>query len=315
MNRLTPNLIVTMALFVCLSAVAHTETQAATCPEISSHNLVYADEVLAAFGDGIFGTPLQNTGATLEPAVQMAMRKLGAGNPLWSPMHPKWNEIALKVREDIASLFRAAASAMNDDFSPVARCAYARTMSPDDLKALAGYFKSAAGKRDLQFSSELRKTIAAAMFNAMSVPRSSPSPNNSADAVPTASLIQARLDLIQSSVDIGGFQSTGEAIKRKGGDVSGYAVMGYVYADIARRSGEPMDELSSKYVGDLENFRMFTRSSLVQRHGEGMMAITNLPAFKSAQSLYISVLSRGGTKSEIEWKRIYQERVADVSSN
>lgn len=118
--------------------------------------------------------------------------------------------------------------------------------------------------------------------------------------------------MIQSSLAVGTFQSMGNAIKRSGGETSAYALMGYIYADMVKQSGEPFDELGSRYSSDMKSFRSFVQSEPMQKHGEGMVAIANLPAFTAAQAEFIRVLSLEGAKSELEWKRIFQESVAPV---
>ncbi len=315
MKHLLIQLLLSMVAAVGTSTVTYAEGHSAACTGIAPVHLAYADSVFSAFGEGAPASLIQNSETTIEAMVPSALLGLGVGNASWNPMHPKWNELALVVRKDLTRIFREATAALNTTITLAAvRCSYAKVVSADDLKALVEYFKSDTGKRYLAFGYDLQKVVAVAMSNAALARHGSPPTSSKTHSTPTPALVQARLDVIQSSLVVGTFQSMGNAIKRNGGETSVYALMGYIYADMVQQSGEPFDELGSKYSSDLKSFRSFVQSEPMQMHGEGMVAIAALPAYAAAQAEYIGILLREGTKSELEWKRIFQENVAAVSN-
>lgn len=303
MNTLKHSLAQSALIGALLLLSGSPHAQQVGCPNISESSIAEAERILT-----VLGYDQSQSTAQLEPAVQTSVKKLGAKDAIWSSSHPRWREIEDVVRSDTSRDFRTASEAFTIRLGSTGPCTYAQVFGSDGLNSFSRYLSSPQGQRHLQFGVELSELLYVITYRAIF------SPASRTTEKPATPIIQKRLDLIQSSLSIGLKQSIGEAIKRKGGDASGYGVLGFIYGDIVSLHGETLDALHSKYAGDLDAFREFNRSSLMAKNGEAWAVMSNLPEFKAAQAQYIKILTENTTKSEIDWKRRFDEIAASNPS-
>lgn len=296
MNTLKHSLAQSALVGALLLLSGSPHAQQVGCPNISESSIAEAERILT-----VLGYDQSQSATQLESVVQASVKQLGAKDALWSSSHPKWREIEDVVRSDVFRDFRTASEAFRKRLGSTGPCTYAQVFGSDGLNSFSRYLSSAQGKRHLQFGVELSELLFAITYRAIL------SPASRTTEKPAAPIIQKRLDLIQSSLSVGLTQSIGEAIKRKGGDASGYGILGFIYGDIVSQHGEMLDALNSKYAGDLDAFREFNRSSLMAKNGEAWAIMFNLPEFKAAQAQYVKILTENSTKSEKDWKRRFDE--------